>query len=70
MEAMADGKITDQELAEQETRLVDWMKKVEPTLTDAQHADVTRLLCELTSYNIMKLMHTMARSGPRTRFRG
>ncbi len=70
MDAVADGKISARELADQEARLVSAMKKVEPELSDALHADVTVLLCELTAYNIMKVIHEMAAAAPRTRFRG
>ena len=69
LDALADGKVSTQELAEQEARVVSWMKKVEPQLSDPLHADVTRLLCELTALNIMKTMHEMG-PVPKTRFRG
>lgn len=68
--ALADGEITSQELADQEARVVELMKKVEPELSDAAHADATRLLCELTAWNIMKTMHEMSAAAPKTRFRG
>jgi hypothetical protein len=70
IEAMADGKIETQELRDQEVRLVAAMKKVEPALSDAQHEDVTHLLCELTAYNIMHTLHELASSRPKTKFRG
>ena len=43
-------------LADQEQRLVALMKEVEPTLNDAQHGQVTKLLCELTAYNVMQTL--------------
>jgi hypothetical protein len=45
------------------------MKKVEPQLTDTQHADVTRLLCELTAYNVMQTLASLqkARKGVKLR---
>ena len=70
MEAMADGKIDPQELQEQEARLVEVMKRVEPELSDKLHADVTRLLCELSAYNIMHTLHELAAARPKTKFRG
>jgi hypothetical protein len=70
MEAMADGKIETHELQAQEARLIDVMKKVEPELSDKLHADVTRLLCELTAYNIMHTLHELAGSRPKTKFKG
>ncbi|MGE3777216.1 MAG: hypothetical protein AB7F89_08535, partial [Pirellulaceae bacterium] len=54
VDAMADGRVDDSELRAQEERLVAMMKEVETELNDLQHAKVTRLLCELTAYNIMQ----------------
>jgi hypothetical protein len=70
MEAMADGKIEKQELKDQEARLVDLMKKVEPELQGKLHEDVTHLLCELTAYNIMHTLYELMESRPKTKFRG
>jgi len=71
MEAMADGVIEDGEVAEQEDRLVKLMKSVEPTLDDGQHEAVTRLLCELTAYNIMQMLNAMHAGRPKAaKFRG
>jgi hypothetical protein len=70
MEAMADGKIETHELQAQEARLIDVMKRVEPELSDKLHADVTRLLCELTAYNIMHTLHELAGARQKTKFRG
>ena len=70
MDAMADGKIETHELQEQEARLVEVMKRVEPELSDKLHADVTRLLCELSAYNIMHTLYELAGARPKTRFRG
>jgi len=70
MEAMADGKITDEELKDQETRLVALMKKVEPELNDQLHSDVTQLLCELSAYNIMHTLYGLMQAAPKTKFRG
>ena len=70
MEAMADGKIETHELQAQEARLVEVMKRVEPELSDKLHADVTRLLCELSAYNIMHTLHELMAARPKTKFRG
>jgi hypothetical protein len=70
VEAMADGRIDDAELAAQEKRLVTLMKDVEPSLSDAQHAQVTKLLCELTAYNVMQTLNSLQSARPKTTFRG
>ena len=57
--AMADGVITRQELAGQEQRLLTAMKQVERQLGDELHEDVTKLLVELTAYNVMRLLHEL-----------
>ncbi len=58
-DALADGVVTKQEVAGQEARLVAAMKQLEPLLDDAQHAEVTRTLVELTAYNVMRLLHEL-----------
>ena len=68
--AMADGRIDDNELKDQEKRLVALLKEVEPTLNDAQHSQVTKLLCELTAYNIMQTLNSLQSARPKTKFRG
>ena len=70
LSAMADGNVDASELANQEARLVAAMKEVEPLLNDAQHRKVTQLLCELTAYDIMQILHTMQQARPKTVFRG
>jgi len=70
VEAMADGRIDDKELAEQEKRLVTLMKEVEPTLNEAQHGQVTKLLCELTAYNVMQTLNSLQSVRPKTKFKG
>ena len=68
--ALADGQIDAAELSDQEKRLVSLMKEVEPELNDAQHAKVTRLLCELTAYNVMQSLHSLQAARPKSVFRG
>ena len=58
-QAMADGIIEKKELDQQQETLVATMKKVEGALSDEQHAQVTRLLVELSAYNIMRLLHEL-----------
>ena len=68
--AMADGKIDDKELASQESRVVALMREVEPQLSDAQHQKVTQLLCELTAYDVMQMVHSIGAARAATQFRG
>ncbi len=70
MEAISDGHVDDAELAAQEQRLVERMKEVEPSLNDAMHDKVTRLLCELSAFNVMQTLHSLQASRPQAKFRG
>ncbi len=70
LEAMADGRIERRELKDQEARVTVLMKAVEPKLDDALHEEVTRLLCELSAYNIMHTLHQLVESAPKKKFRG
>jgi hypothetical protein len=70
IETMADGQVDESEIQAQEARLVGLMKEVEPLLDDALHEKVTRLLCELTAYDLMQLIHAMQQARPKTAFRG
>jgi hypothetical protein len=67
---LADGKVDATEVEDQEERLVDAMKEVEPQLDNALHAQVTQLLCELTAYNLMHMLYLMQESRPKTTFQG
>ena len=58
-DAMADGVIQRQELDAQERSLVAVMQEGEGLLTDEQHAKVTRLLVELSAYNVMRTLHEL-----------
>jgi hypothetical protein len=57
--ALADGVVERRELEAQELRLTAAMKSLEPQLNDELHAGVTRVLVELTAYNIMRLLHEL-----------
>lgn len=70
MAALADGRVDDSELTAQEQRLVALMKEVEPSLNDALHDKMTRLLCELTAFNVMQTLHSLQSGRPQTKFQG
>ena len=70
LNAMADGKIDDSELQEQEQRLIALMKEIEPQLDDALHARVTEVLCELTAYDLRQTLHSINAQRPKTVFHG
>ena len=57
--AMADGLIEKKELEAQQNTLAASMREVEAILSDDQHAKVTRLLVELSAYNVMRLLHEL-----------
>lgn len=60
--SLADGVIDAQELTTQEANLAAAMKAVEASLSDDQHAKVTKLLAELTAYSVMRTLHEMAQA--------
>ncbi len=62
VDAMADGVIDDSELHNQQESVVKAMKSVEGDLNDEQHAKITRLMVELSAYNIMRLLHELQES--------
>jgi len=68
--AMADGRINADEVAAQETRVAKLMKAIEPKLDDAMHEKITQLLCELTAYDLMQVLHSMYAARPKVAFRG
>jgi hypothetical protein len=68
--AMADGVIEKRELDQQQESVVAAMKAVEGGLSDDQHAKVTKLLVELSAYNIMRLIHELQTSRVQKSFRG
>ena len=67
---VADGHVDESEIAAQEGRLVALMREIEPRLDDELHAKVTRLLCELTAYDLMHTLKAMQDARPATAFRG
>jgi hypothetical protein len=62
VDAMADGVIDEAELDKQQVSVVEAMTAVESDLNDEQHAKVTRLMVELSAYNIMRLLHELQKS--------
>jgi hypothetical protein len=70
LDAIADEVVEAKELAAQEKRLVDLMREVEPLLSPEAHEKVTRLLCEVTAYDLMHALHMAGKARPRTKFRG
>jgi len=60
--AMADGNVDAAELTRQEQNLLAAMRAVEKDLSDEQHAKVTKLLAELTAYNVMQVLHDLAKA--------
>jgi hypothetical protein len=69
-DAVADGRVTTRELEEHEERLVSLMREVEPLLSPEAHEKVTRLLCEVTAYDLMQALHMAGKARPKTAFRG
>lgn len=69
IDALADGKVDEHELKAQEAKLTTLMKEVEPLLDDNLHAKVTQLLCELTAYDLMQMLHEL-QPRRKTAFRG
>ncbi len=67
-DALADGMVSREELEKQQRSVVDAMRAVEGSLNDEQHAAVTRLLIELSAYNIMRLLHELHAEHLRQRF--
>jgi hypothetical protein len=67
---MADGQVEAKEIKAQQERLVKLMKEIEPLLDENLHAKITELLCELTAYDLMQILHTMQEARPKTVFRG
>ena len=70
LDAVADARIETRELDEQEKRVVSLMKEVEPLLSPEAHEKVTRLLCEVTAYDLMQALHMAGHARTKTTFRG
>ena len=70
LDAMADGVVDASEVKAQEARLVELMKQIEPLLSDELHEKITQLLCEVSVYDLMHVLHTVHQSRPQAVFRG
>jgi hypothetical protein len=70
LDVVADGRVDAKELEEQEKRLVNLMKQVEPLLSPEAHEKVTELLCEVTAYDLMNTFHMAGKARPQVKFRG
>ena len=70
VETFADGNVDKVELKAQEEQVRELLKEIEPQLDDALHEKVTKLLCELTAYNIMQCFFELQQARPKTTFRG
>ena len=70
IDAMADGKVDEAEVAAQEERVAGLMKEIEPLLDAPMHAKITELLCELTAYNMMQVFCSLNEARPKFEFRG
>jgi hypothetical protein len=73
VDAIADGQIDNAEIAAQEDRVVKLMKEIEPKLDDATHGRMTELLCELSAFSAMQILHAICQeyaARPKTQFQG
>jgi hypothetical protein len=70
IEAMSDGIVEANEVTNQEQRVVNLMKEIEPKLDDKMHEQVTKLLCEMTALSVMQVLHELYKARPKTNFRG
>ena len=70
VEALADGRVDASELEDQQERVTRLMREIEPQLDDVLHEKVTRLLCEIVSFDIMQCLYSMQQAAPKTKFRG
>jgi len=70
LQTFADGHVDEKELQTQEERLITLMEEIEPKLDDDLHAQVTRLLCELSAYDIMQYTYEIQQARPKTVFKG
>ena len=70
IEAMADGVMDANEVKNQEQRVVDLMKEIEPELDDKMHEQVTKLLCEMSALSVMQVLHELYEARPKVTFRG
>ncbi len=53
-QAIADGKITSEELSQQAERVAGLLSEIEPRLDDELHEQITQLLLEIAVFNEMQ----------------
>ena len=70
LDVVSDGQVDAVELEAQEKRVVALMRAVEPLLSPEAHDTVTRLLCEVTAYDLMQALHMAGHARTKTKFRG
>ena len=70
LDVVSDGQVDAVELESQEKRVVALMRAVEPLLSPEAHETVTRLLCEVTAYDLMNAFYMAGKSRPKTKFVG
>ena len=70
LDAISDGVLEAHEVAQQEQRVVELMKEIEPQLDDKMHEQLTKLLCEMSALSVMQLLHELCAARPKTQFRG
>ena len=69
-QSLADGVVDAGELDKQQQNLVAAMQAVEGNLSDEQHEQVTKLLVELSAYNVMAVLHGLASERAKHAFAG
>ena len=70
VDAMADGVVDADEVSNQEQRVIKLMRDIEPQLDDAMHERITKLLCEISAYSAMQILHELYECRPKTKFQG
>ncbi|MHB0957731.1 MAG: hypothetical protein ACYC6N_16875 [Pirellulaceae bacterium] len=70
IEAMSDGNMDAEEVQQQEQRVVALMKQIEPQLDDKMHAQITKLLCEMSALSVMQVLYELCEARPKTTFQG
>ena len=69
LDTFEDGIVDAKELETQEERVVALMKEIEPELSDELHEKITKLLCELSAFDVMSYTYELQQSRPKTTWR-
>lgn len=59
IDSLSDGQVDAAEVDAQEQRVVALIKEVEPLLSDDLHAKLTELLCEISAFSAMQMLHML-----------